>query len=69
MTNIINMICLSIFNITPANSSSDSINEEVICSNGISNDNSSGDNEGAVTAQFGCIIFYCCNCTGDLCRD
>ena len=50
MTNIINMICLSIFNITPANSSSDSINEEVICSNGISNDNSSDDSDGAVTA-------------------
>ena len=50
MTKIINMICLSIFNIAPANSSSDSINEEVICSNGISNDNSSGDSDGAVTA-------------------
>ena len=44
------MICLSIFNIGPANSPSDSINEEVICSNSISNDDSSGDNDGAVTA-------------------
>ena len=40
----------TIFNIAPANSSSDSINEEVICSNGISNGNSSGDSDGAVTA-------------------